>query len=298
VVAAFTIVLGALFAQSGECPSLLEQARTAYESRRFDVAAAEFERALTLCPDRGRVLLFLAQAQLMAQRLEPALQTIQRLVNAEPKNTDALKIQGDILYLLGREPEAEKSLLAALEVDPKHTASRYALGRIYYQQSRFTEAVPLFRQIIEQEPNHYRAHDNLALCYASLRQDSDAVKHFLKALDIVHTAHPEYDTVYANAANFFLDREQYQKAFQLGFEAAKRNPSSARNFFLTGKALVKLDKHDLSVKWFKQAAELDPTYTEPHYWLAQIYRRLGQAEDADRELQKFKELNAKPRPKR
>jgi tetratricopeptide (TPR) repeat protein len=292
------IILGALFAQSGECPSVLEQARTAYQSRRYDVAAAEFERALPLCPDRGRVLLFLAQSQLMAQRLQAAQQSIERLVSAEPKNTDALKLQGDILYLLGREPEAEKSLLAALAIDPKHTNSRYALARIYYQQSRFPEAVTLYRQIIGQEPNNYRAHDNLALCYASLRQDSDAVKHFLKALDIVHKAHPEYDTVYANAANFFLDREQYEKAFQLAFEAAKRNPSSARNFFLTGKALVKLDKQDLSVKWLKQAAELDPTYTEPHYWLAQVYRRLGQTEDADRELQKFKELNAKPRAKR
>lgn len=234
----------------------------------------------------------------MAQRLEPALQTVERLLSTEPKNTDALKIQGDILYLLGREPEAEKSLLAALEADPKHTASRYALARIYYQQSRFPEAVSLFRQIIEQEPDNYRAHDNLALCYSSLRQDSDAIKHFLKALDIVHKAHPEYDTVYANAANFFLDREQYDKAFQLGAEAAKRNPSSARNFFLTGKALVKLDKQDLSVRWFKQAADLDPTYTEPHYWLAQVYRKLGQNEEADQELKKFKELNAKPRAKR
>jgi tetratricopeptide (TPR) repeat protein len=290
------IILGALFAQSGECPLVLEQARTAYESRRYEVAAAEFERALSLCPDRGRILLFLAQAQLMAQKLEPALNTIQRV--AEPKNTDALKLQGDILYLLGQEPEAEKSLLAALEIDAKHTPSRYALARIYYQQSRFTEAAALFRAIIEQEPGNYRAHDNLALTYASLREDANALKHFLKALDLVHKAHPEYDTVYANAANFFLDREQYQKAFQLAAEAAKRNPSSARNFFLTGKALVKLDKPELSIKWFKQAADLDPTYTEPHYWLAQVYRRRGQNEEADRELQKFKELNAKPRAKR
>jgi tetratricopeptide (TPR) repeat protein len=292
------IILGALLAQSGECPSILEQARVAYEGRRFEIAVAEFERALPVCPDRGRVMLFLAQAQLMAQKLEPALQTIQRLVSSEPRNTDALKLEGDILYLLGREPEAEKALLTALEVNPNHIPSRYALARIYYQQSRFPESVGSFRKIIEQEPNHYRAHDNLALSYASLHQDADALKHFLKALDLVHKAHPEYDTVYANAANFFLDREQYQKAFQLAAEAAKRNPASARNFFLTGKALVKLEKHDLSVKWFKQAAEVDPSYTEPHYWLAQVYRRLGQTEEADRELQKFKELNKTPRPKR
>jgi O-antigen biosynthesis protein len=276
----------------------LAQARTAYETRRFDLAAAEFERAVFACPDVSRILLQLAQAQLMAQRLESSLQTLERLCKIAPQDTDALKLQGDVLYLLGREQDAEKALLTALQIDPKHTASRYALARIYYQQSRFSEAVASFRAVIEQEPNHYRAHDNLALGYAALHRDADAIRHFLKALDLVHKDHPEYDTVYANAANFFLEREQYQKAFQLAAEAAKRNPNSARNFFLTGKALVKLDKHDLSLKWFKEAAELDATYTEPHYWLAQVYRRLGQTEDANRELEKFKELSKNPRLKR
>jgi tetratricopeptide (TPR) repeat protein len=244
------------------------------------------------------VLLSLAQAQLMARQLEPSLKTLERLTALEPKNVDALKLKGDVLYFLGREPEAEKSLASALEVDPKHVPSRYALARIHYQQSRFAEAADGFRKIIGQDPGYYRAHDNLALCYAALHQDSDALKHFLKALDLVHKAHPEYDTVYANAANFFLERQQYQKAFQLAAEAAKRNPSSARNFFLTGKALVKLEKDETSVRWFKQAALLDPVYTEPLYWLAQVYRRLGKTEDADRELQKFKELSKRPRLKR
>jgi tetratricopeptide (TPR) repeat protein len=104
--------------------------------------------------------------------------------------------------------------------------------------------------------------------------------------------------VYANASNFFLERNDFQKAFQLGAEAAKRNPNSARNFFLTGKALARLDKNDLSVRWFRQAAELDPTYTEPHYWLANVYRRLGRTEEANEALAKFRELSKTPKVKR
>jgi tetratricopeptide (TPR) repeat protein len=124
------------------------------------------------------------------------------------------------------------------------------------------------------------------------------LQHFLKALDLVHKQHPEYDVVYANAANFFIDRSEFEKAFQLAAEAAKRNPNSARNFFLTGKALVKLEKHDISIRWFQRAAELDPTYTEPRYWLAQVYRKLGKMEEAGRELEKFRELSKAPKIKR
>jgi tetratricopeptide (TPR) repeat protein len=292
---AVPLFLWALLAQSGECPSLLERARVAYESRAYTLAADEFEHALKSCPNPNEILLPLAQAQLMARRLEPALETLNR---TDPRNPDALKLKGDVLYFLGREPEAEQALEAALKIDPKHQPSRYALGRIYYQQSRFDESAKLFRALIEQDSKNYRAHDNLALCYAALHQDGLALQHFLRALDLVHKQHPEYDVVYANAANFFIDRSEFEKAFQLAAEASKRNPNSARNFFLTGKALVKLEKHDLSIRWFQRAAELDPTYTEPRYWLAQVYRKLGKKEEADRELEKFRELSKAPKLKR
>ena len=244
------------------------------------------------------MLLALGQAQLMAQRLDESVATFDALLKVDPQNKDALKLRGDALYILGREQDAEKSLETAIAVDPAHTASRYALGRIYYQQNRFPEAIDMLKKIIEQEPGHFRAHDNLGLCYAALRQDADALKHFLKALDLVHKQHPDYDTVYANAANFFLERNEFQKAFQLGVEAAKRNPRSARNFFLTGKALVRLEKPELSIRWFREAASLDPTYSEPHYWLANVYRKLGKAEDANQALAKFRELSKAPKVKR
>jgi tetratricopeptide (TPR) repeat protein len=298
VLPASTLILGALLAQSGECPSALEAGRLAYQAKTYDVAAAEFERAERVCSNPLQVLLPLAQAQLLGGKLPAALDTLERLLKLDAKNTDALKLKGDVLYFLGREPEAEEALRSALALNPKHQASRYALARICYQQSRYDEATRLFSELIEQDPSNFRAHDNLALCYAAQRRDSDALKHFLRALDLVYKDHPEYDTVYANAANFFIDRSDYEKGFQLAAEAAKRNPSSARNFFLTGKALVKLEKADLSVRWLKQAAELDPNYTEPHYWLAQVYRRLGQKEDADRELRKFRELSKTPKSKR
>jgi tetratricopeptide (TPR) repeat protein len=215
-----------------------------------------------------------------------------------PANPEALKLRGDVLYLLGRDSDAEQSLRKALEASPDHQASEYALARIYYQQNRFPDAIGLFQKLLQQDPNNYRAHDNLALCYSGLGRESDALKHFLKALDLVHTAHPEYDTVYANAANFFMQRGEHTKAFQLAAEAAKRNPGSARNFFLTGKALASLGKDDLSIRWFRQATGLDDTYAEPHYWLAKVYRNAGKTEDAARELEIFQELSKRPARRR
>lgn len=296
-------VFWALFGQaiavaSGECPSLLETARTEYQSRNYAAAVVQFEQAHAACAQPSITLLPLAQAQLMAQRLDASLKSLRALLAIDPRHTEALKLQGDVLYLLGKQQEAEQSLKSALAIDPKHDGAQYALGRMLYQQNRFPEAMEAFRAVVERTPSHYRAHDNLALCYSALRQDADAMRHFTKALALVHKDHPEYDIVYGNAARFFLDRGEFQKAFQFGAEAAKRNPRSARNFFITGKALAQLDKPELSVRWFQQAAEIDPLYTEPHYWLATVYRKLGRKDEANQALEAFRKLSKNPQAKR
>jgi tetratricopeptide (TPR) repeat protein len=86
---------------------------------------------------------------------------------------------------------------------------------------------------------------------------------------------------------------EYRKAFDLAAEAAQRNPDDARNLFLTGKALVKMEQFDISLKWLERAVALDPSYPEPRYLLAQTYQRLGRAADAERELSAFQQARAR-----
>src|SRR6185295_12660061 len=160
----------------------------------FPAAAREFTEALKVCPQRDSILISLGQTQ----------------------------------FLAGDEVAAEQTLLQAIN----QTAARYALGRIYYQQGRYVEAASQLEQVTALEPENYRAHDNLALCYDALQRDSDALRHFFRALDLVKDAHREYDWAYANLAEFFLKRDQFAKAFPLAVEAAERNPNAARNFFL------------------------------------------------------------------
>ncbi|MGH9660277.1 MAG: tetratricopeptide repeat protein [Bryobacteraceae bacterium] len=284
----FALVCAAGGAQ--DCASLLGAARKDYEAREFDRAVAGFERARERCPNRGQVLLALGQAQLMAQRLDASASTFRELIRLDPSHAAARKLLADALYLARKEQEAVETLEAALAVDPKNTASRYALGRILYQQNRYPEAVEQLKKVVEIDPDHYRAYDNLGLCYDALQRDADAVSHFFKALDLVQRDHPDYDWAHANLADFFLKRNEFEKAFQLAAEAAQRNPNSARNFFLTGKALVKLNKEDVSLRWLERAIQLDPRHRESLYLLSQTYRRLGRNADADRVLDSFRAL--------
>lgn len=235
----------------------------------------------------------------MEQAFESAAGTLERVLKLDAKNALALKLRGDVLYLLGNEKEAESSLLAAIEQEPRNPEPRYALGRIYYQQNRFELAIGQFQKVVEMDPKSFRAWDNMGLAYEGLNDIPNAMQRYQKALALVHKDHPDYDWVYGNLSDLLYKKGDYKQAFQFAAEAANRNSNSGRNFYLGGKSLAKLDKLDLAAKWLSQAVTLDPSLSEAHYQYAQVLKRMGKDEEARRELKIFQEVKAKePRKRR
>ncbi|HET8548175.1 MAG TPA: tetratricopeptide repeat protein [Bryobacteraceae bacterium] len=86
--------------------------------------------------------------------------------------------------------------------------------------------------------------------------------------------------------------EQTDRAFSAAVKAAKRNPGSARNFFLADKALWKLDRADEAIPWLERAVELDRAYPEPLYLLGQIHTKTGAKQKADVYFARFREAKA------
>ena len=282
-----------VLATGQECQDLQARGRAAYGERRYEQAAQHFAGAVGACGASSPLLLALGQAQLLAQRPAEALTSLERIRADDPDYVAALKVIAKAQYLLARDAEAEATLKRAAERAPKDAEVRYDLGRIYYQQGRHAEAADAFRRATVLDPRAYKAWDNLGLALEALGDTARAQKHYLEAIALVHKDHPQYDVVYANFADLLIKLGNYRSAFDLAAEAAQRNPHDPRNFFLAGKALVQLDRSDVSLRWLEQAIALNPDYPEPHYLLAQAYRRLGRAADADRALKAFQAAAAR-----
>ena len=279
----------------------MESGRAQLSARRYDQAVFSFRGALTACPETQRrmLLLDLARAEMVSQQVASCLRTIDELLHENPRDAVALKLQSDAYFLTGREVEAERSLEAAEKAAPKDPDVPYALGRIYYQQHRYREAMGQFQKTIRLDAKAYKAYDNLGLCLEALNDTQGATYAFKKSLELVYKDHTDYDWPYGNLAELMMKLEDYQQAFELAAEAASRNPHSARNFFLTGKALSKLEKWELSERWLKRATELDGDYAEAHYLLARVYRMLRRDREASAELDTFRKIAAtQPRERR
>ena len=292
-----------LFKQALEaCPrneSLeLELSRALSVQRRFDEAITTAQHYVQRHPDSVPALLMLANGLFMAQRWEECAPVLERALKLEPDNATALLLRANNDYLLGDTARAEQTLLLLLDRNPADSDAAYALGRIYYMDNRPDFALGQFQRVVRLEPKHYKAWDNLGLCYDAMGNAEMAIRHFLTAISLVETEHPDYDWSYANLADLLLRENRPAEAQQAALKAAKRNPHSARNFYLGGQALIKLDRRAEAVPLLERAATLDPAYPEPLYALGQLYQRLGEKEKAETTLRKFREAKERSPKKR
>jgi tetratricopeptide (TPR) repeat protein len=272
---------------------LLDASRTYAAKGEFDRAIGAAQDYLKSNPESIPGKLTLGNAYFMSARLHEAKDIALEVLHVDPVNSAALEMKGNAEYLMGEVTGAIDTFIDLLEKHPDNQDAPYMLGRIYYQEGRVDQAIGQFERVLKLNPRAYKAYDNLGLCLQAKGDNETAESYFLTAIKLVEKDHPEYDSAYANLAELLLNKGDPQKAFDAAAKAANRNPRSARDFYLGGKALERLDKLDLSLNWLQRSAALDPQYAQPQFLLARVYRRLGQPEKANEAQQKFLALKAK-----
>ena len=257
------------------------------------IAAAGSAKAAPAAASPCSEALIAARLAVAEQKFAPALASVERCLAAEPLHSAALVLKGNLLYLLGRDADAMEVLEAVVKREPANWDARYALGRVYYFNQRPDPASAQFEAIVAAQPGHYRAWDNLGLAREAGGKIPEAIAAHMRAIALVSQDHRDYDWAHANLAELLMKQDENRKAFNLAVEAAERNPMGARNFYLAGKALFRLEQWDKCERWLKRSGQLDPTYPEPFYLLGQVYRRLGREPEAEQARQRFLELKAK-----
>jgi tetratricopeptide (TPR) repeat protein len=288
------VLLFLFLGQPQSCnPELASLADNHFQAARWAAAADLYEQSLSACPGDLRLMLRLADTLFRAQRLPEARDTAERFLRIQPNNAFLLKVKANSMYLLNDFTGAERTLLILLEKHPSDEDGAYMLGRMYYQEGQVEHATGMFQRVLRLNPKSHKAFDNLGLCYQSLGNNELAIRHFLTAIKLVDTDHPGYDSAYANLADLLLrEGQDYSRAYAAAVKAARRNPQSARNFFLAGKALWKLNQIEPALTWLERATELDPGYSEPLYLLGQIHLKVGAKEKAAVFLERFKKAKA------
>ncbi|MEW6735232.1 MAG: tetratricopeptide repeat protein, partial [Acidobacteriota bacterium] len=107
-------------------------------------------RVLLLDPDNATALnnlgYFLTERN---ERLEEALDLIQRAVNIDPANGSFLDSLGWLYFKLGKSDQALKHLEQAVQYDKRSATVRDHLGDVYYNLGRTEEARQQWQQAVD-----------------------------------------------------------------------------------------------------------------------------------------------------
>ena len=127
---------------------------------------------------------------------------------SSPHSALARRNLGAMLYLEGRQDEAESEFKQALNINPFEPMAHNNLGLIYASKKMFREAQEEYGRELAVNPNYDGAYFNLGVMYYGMGKIGEAEKCWLKTIEI----NPDYSDAYVNLAISNYQRGNMQEA--------------------------------------------------------------------------------------
>ena len=142
----------------------------------LDQAIGHFKAAAEISPQRPEPYVGLAGALMRALRYEEAIVNLDRALQIEPNDTNALYLRGLIAAERGQTVEAKQWLSRALRISPDQPELHFALGAILASEKQYGAAADRFGQVVRLRPTDVAAWNNRALALLELGKVDRAVE--------------------------------------------------------------------------------------------------------------------------
>jgi tetratricopeptide (TPR) repeat protein len=215
-------------------------------------AVSNLQAALKKTPNDPDLLYYLSQASELL-----AQQSTDALLTAYPDSDRAHQSRGKNYFVLRHLPEAEKEYLEALTLRPDIPGLHLELGQVYAASSQWPKAEEQFRAEARLQPGSAEAAYRLGDALLEEGRMAEAVEELERS-----------DRLQADMSDTLYD---------LGKAASATGDLKAAE-----KAWARL----LGIEQDSQLA------AQTHFALAGLYRKQGRAQEADREMQEFRRLQA------
>ncbi|HYP13438.1 MAG TPA: tetratricopeptide repeat protein, partial [Bryobacteraceae bacterium] len=175
-------------------------------AQRFDDAAVQFRKALEVDPDNYKAHSNLGVALARSGKFDDAVAPLQTALRLNGADGKALSALGGILVNQGKLDEAAVFLKKALEIDPTDSDAHNNLGGVLARSGNFAEAVPHFLKALEVEPNSFALHYNLGRALGGTGKFTEGIVHLEKAAQLTGGQEPivldKLSAMYAEASRF------------------------------------------------------------------------------------------------
>ena len=249
--------------------------------------ARHVERALQLDPGNSDALAL--QAELLRQKgkLEEALQTYQKALKSNPYNREALLGSATVDVALHRLDDAEKTLKRLDEFAPGILHRQYLAAVIMFYRKDFDKVQELLVPIMRMAPGYQQA-ELLAGVTSYLKGENEAANAYL---DNFLKAHPEHLAARKLLGMLKLKQGEPQGSVKVLQPAEQQGAKDPQYLALLGGAYLKMGKTDKAMQYLEQAAKLAPDAASIQSQLGLGYLALGESDKAVNRLESAVEMD-------
>ena len=233
----------------------------------------------------------LSQAAELVQRgaVSEAIPLLEAVLEARPRDVDALLTLGSALSLIPRRNEAVKALLRAIELSPEegrvHASAGAALARLGEQDA----ALQVFERAISLDPELGDAHVSIALILAAREQFERSAEHLAQALSL-ESDQAKLARLHFLNGKLHVERGHVEAAEHEFERSVALHPGSGESHLALGLARKRLLREDEAYPMFQKAVELAPENAAAHYQLGLELQRRADHEAAAEHFRRAHEL--------
>ena len=182
----------------------VHSARRASETKQYQLALREIDRAIELYPNYFEGYIHRAIIHKEGGDLFKAIEDYARVLDFEPGLSGAHYDLAQALRQVNMKPKAIEEYKKAIEIDSLMIEAYNNVGITYSELRRYDVAIAYFEKAIAMDPNYLKAYNNLGAALAESGRVEDAIRTFEKAIAV----DPTYANSYKNLAMAYVSIER------------------------------------------------------------------------------------------
>lgn len=248
---------------------------------RYGDAMKPFKAILSAQPDHASALFHIAECHIHTGRDEEAVEALEAARKLNPESQAIVgmlaRAHTNLCITYGKLKRYEDSVnhfKLAIELIPDHGPAHLAMGLNLFQQGRYDDAIKMYLKTIELDRNLLvEAHHHLARAYAKKGHIKKALKHFNAAIQV----DPKAAVVHQDLGEFQFKLGKFDEAVASFESALSMSPRlTADAWFKLGIARVKLNRTRAAEEPLRKALELTPDNEQVQNGLVEVIYRIHQ----------------------
>lgn len=260
---------------------------------RLPEARAKLRERFAKEGERPRLLLFEAMILYREQQYLDSLRKLERRLSLHDGDADVYKLVGLNLVSVGKADLAAPYFEKAVELAPRDFMARYYVGLYQLTSKQYAQAEMTARATLKLNPKYVDAWLLLGVAQEQLGQEAAAIETYRQAIEITEQQSLKSEMPFLYLARLLVSLQQFEPSLPALKRAVIINPKSSEAFALLGRVLGRLEQYAEARLALEEAIRLTPHEKTSHYLLMGIYQKLGKADEAQREMQIFRALEAK-----